>query len=205
MVQVYAFALSVPTSGTRLTATTTLCLNPFPGFGGGTEVAVAPGVGGGHGVIFVAPGPGTTAGVVNAYDGVTGANPAGFSPVYPFGVGYGGGIALAATNNLNGTGTAQAVMAGMMTDGSAIDLYAFSNNSLATMGQIVAAFPSPLGGKTTPIIGDNPPGGSTTGVGSLGFGNSLGLGTIVVGTAFATDQNGDVLQFPSIGSISEAL
>jgi hypothetical protein len=53
--------------------------------------------------------------------------------------------------------------------------------------------PVDLVGKKTPIIGNDPPDGSTTGVGSLVFG--LDPSTFWAGTAFAQDQVGEVLQF----------
>jgi hypothetical protein len=171
--------------------------NAFNGFPGGVQVAVAgaskPGE---HGVIFVAPGPGLTA-MVKTYDGATGSPLTTLTQpmLFPTAPGYTGGIVLSATNAFNGSAGSRALLVGMMSGGSAVDLYGFNSNVWTYMGQIDTAFPVPLPlqGKTTVTTGDFP-----NGVGSVAFGALGGTGTNAILVGSIRTHVADMLQFPNI-------
>jgi hypothetical protein len=199
LVSVYNFSPSTAANGPAFVASPQYSLDPFPGFTGGVQVAVAgavpnvPGVNP-DGIIFAAPGPGASSGAIVPYDTVK-RQYLTSSTVYPFGYGFQGGIALAATNNLRGDGISPALVAASMTEGSVVDLYSFSNNNLSFLLQNPNVFPDPLGGRKTQVGGGtaNP----NPGIGSIVF-SSVSDGTtinttVLVGTAFVQDQLGEAL------------
>jgi hypothetical protein len=161
----------------------------FGGFGGGVRVAVAGSIGQ-DGVLFVAPGPGLP-GMISAYDGASGTPLPGLVPASLFGNGYEGGVTLAATGNYNGTGSFRAVLAGMSTEGSAVDLFSFNNDTWAFLGENGEAFPAPVSGRTStgPVDPE-----SAMGVGSLAFGTA---GVYFAGSG--STQAADLRQFPNNG------
>jgi hypothetical protein len=187
LVAVYSAAGMDPITPTQHDFAQVELFHAFGGFGGGVQIAATSSTAfTPKSVIFAAPGAGSS-GTVEAFDGATG------TMLSSFGTGFTGGVVLGATNNLIDMGTI-GLLAGEMSNGSAIDLLNFTYPNF-TLGQqlVAAAFPAAAPGKISPIGSDNPPSGSASGVGSLVF--EPDFATFFAGTAFSQAQNGEILQF----------